>query len=70
MSKPEGLCCANCRHKYSVEKLDYSHGGCEHTKLEGFICMGLAYEGWAYWMVGEDPEYGMCEEYDPKEEKE
>ena len=69
MSKPDGLCCANCRHKYTLEKWDYSHGGCDHSVMNGYACMSFAKEGIAVWMVGEDPDYGMCECYEPKEEK-
>lgn len=38
-------CCDNCKLCFKIEKLDYSHGGCEHSWPEGFICMACAKEG-------------------------
>lgn len=61
-------CCANCRRRYELTKFDYSHGGCEHTEMEGFICMAFADEGEAVWMVGLKAEVGLCELFAPKEE--
>lgn len=61
------MCCANCKKNYSLEKFDYSGKGCMHTPMYGHICMVFADEGKAIWMVGDDPESGCCEEYDPKE---
>ena len=60
-------CCANCRNRYALKKLDYSKGGCEHTDMEGFICMAFADERIAAWTVGIDAENGMCECYQEKE---
>lgn len=57
--------CKNCRHSYSPQKWDYSKGGCEHTEMEGHVCMLFADEGKAIWQVGAD--YGMCEGYAPRE---
>ena len=54
-------CCSNCRSFLNLEKLDYSRGGCEHTRMEGFICIAVADEGIADWMVGLDPDTEMCE---------
>lgn len=54
-------CCNNCKYGLMIEKLDYSKGGCTHTKMEGFTCMAFASEGLAYWMVGVDSETGVCE---------
>lgn len=64
----ESECCANCRRAYRLEKLDYSKGGCEHTDMEGYICMAFADEGLASWMVGNNPDTGMCECYAPKKD--
>lgn len=61
-------CCANCRRAYRLQKLDYSKGGCKHTDMEGYICMAFADEGLACWMVGENPDTGMCECYAPKKD--
>jgi len=55
------ICCMNCRHCYVLEKLDYSHGGCEHSQPDGFICMALTDEGVASWMVGLDGRKNYCE---------
>ena len=59
--------CATCRRCYRLEKLDYSKDGCEHTTMDGYVCMAFADEGLACWMVGEDMDSGMCECYEPKE---
>ena len=59
-------CCKTCERMKEIEKLDYSGKGCKHTKLKGFVCLALLFEGCAYWMVGLDPEKGMCECYMPK----
>lgn len=69
MSKPDGCSCANCRHQYDIRKWDYSHGGCEHTAPDGFICIGEPSVGIAVWIVGIDSDFGMCECYEPKEER-
>lgn len=61
-------CCANCRRRYKLVKFDYSRGGCEHTDMDGHICMAFADEGKAIWMVGFDERDGMCEVFSPKEE--
>ena len=61
-------CCASCRRRYELEKFDYSRGGCEHTEMDGYICMAFADEGKAVWMVGLNAEVGLCEVFEPKEE--
>lgn len=61
-------CCANCRLRYNLAKLDYSHGGCEHTDMEGFICMVFADEGKAEWLVGVHEETDQCECFSPRED--
>lgn len=63
-------CCANCRRRYKLTRFDYSHGGCEHTDMDGYICMAFADEGEAVWMVGLNAETGLCEVFEPKEETE
>ena len=57
--------CSTCKRRLRLVKLDYTHGGCEHTDLEGHICLIFEDEGIAYWMVGCDN--GLCEMYAPKE---
>lgn len=54
--------CANCQHSYRLEKWVYVHG-CEHTPQEGFVCMAMADEHLAVWMVGTDPHTDKCEMY-------
>ena len=54
-------CCNNCTFKKEIEKWDYSHGGCEHSRYDGFACMGMCYEGVVIHMVGTDPDNGACE---------
>ena len=58
--------CKTCRNHYRLEKLDYSAGGCQHSDMDGYICMAFADEGIACWMVGTDLDSGMCEAYVPK----
>lgn len=59
--------CKTCRHRLSLEKWDYSNGGCVHKKItDGFACMACAHEGAAIWMVGTDADTGFCECYEPK----
>ena len=60
-------CCANCKHRYDIKKWDYSHGGCEHTTPDGFICISEPIDGIAMWMVGLDANIDNCECYEPKE---
>lgn len=64
----ENECCATCKLRLRIEKLDYSNRGCEHTWPEGYICLALANEGIAAWMVGHPAERGMCECYYSKED--
>lgn len=59
MSKKE--CCGTCRYKYTIARNNYRNGGCKTDFLDGFVCMAFADEGIASWMVGIDPEIGMCE---------
>lgn len=61
-------CCANCRRRYKLVKFEYFRGGCEHTDMDGYICMAFADEKEAIWMVGNDERNGMCEVFLPKEE--
>ena len=44
--------CDTCKLRYEIQRWDYSHGGCEHTKQEGHVCMAFKDEGIAVWMVG------------------
>lgn len=57
-------CCATCKNKYMIARNNYRSGGCKTDFLEGYICMAFANEGIASWMVGLDPETGMCECYE------
>ena len=61
--------CGNCRNRFELRKSDYSKGGCEHSQLDGFVCMAFAIEGIAEWMVGLDEEKDMCECYMPKRQR-
>ena len=66
-------CCKNCKHYFPLVKFDYSHGGCEHSDMDGYICMAFATPESgeppvAIWMVGEDPTTGMCECFVQKDE--
>lgn len=66
-------CCENCKHRYHLEKFDYSNIGCVHTRMEGYICTifmhkGIANPPIAVWMVGTDANNGRCECFEAKEE--
>lgn len=63
-------CCANCRSQFRLVKSDYSNGGCEHTDMDGYICMAFADERQAVWMVGLNAETALCEVFEPKEDTE
>ena len=63
-------CCATCKNRMKIVKYDYSKGGCQHTDMEGFACESFVVEGVVVWMVGVDPEKGMCECYMPKRKHE
>lgn len=58
-------CCANCRNKYELTKFDYSKDGCEHTDMDGYICMAFAHERQAVWMLGANEQTCTCECYVP-----
>ena len=60
--------CATCKRRLALQRLDYSKGGCEHTDMEGYICLAFAGEGVASWMVGIDANSEQCEVYEPKED--
>ena len=54
--------CENCGFRYRLVKFDYTNGGCEHTPMDGHICMVFGNEGEAVWMVGTG-ENAMCEAF-------
>lgn len=56
--------CSTCKYRYRLEKLDYTGKGCQHSNPDGFICMAMADEGVANWMVGNST---ICECYERKE---
>lgn len=58
--------CETCARRYRLRKSVYSHNGCEHSEMEGFICMCFANERIAEWMTGVVEEYGVCEAYQPR----
>ena len=58
-------CCANCKNKFNLTKYDYTDGNCDHTKMEGFICMAFSDERDAIWMVGLDSGEEECECFVP-----
>lgn len=61
--------CEECRHCYKARKSDYSRGGCQHSEMEGFICMAFADEGIAEWMVGLNGRWGICEMFEKRGER-
>ena len=59
-------CCRTCKHRLDGVKSDYTLLGSEidiDSDMDGFICLGLAYEGVAHWMLGVDEDEGFCEMY-------
>ena len=62
-------CCANCSHCCRIEKWDFSHGGCEYTKLDGHACTAFSNEGLVIWEYGSNINTGICECFKPKERK-
>lgn len=59
-------CCRNCRNRLDGIKSDCTLLGSGidiDSDMDGFICLALAYEGVAYWMLGVDEDKGMCEMY-------
>ena len=61
-------CCSNCRKRLHGIKTDFGKLGTNQdidTPMEGYICLALAFEGVAYWMVNHDESKGMCEMYSP-----
>ena len=61
---PDG--CHNCKYRLELHKLTYKRG-CKHEKMEGFVCLAMADEGIANWMVGLDADDSKCEVWVRKE---
>ena len=55
--------CATCHKRFDLKRFDYSTIGCEHTDMDGFICMAFADENIAIWMVGINEDTEGCEVY-------
>lgn len=55
--------CGHCKYRLNIRKYDYSGKGCRHEDVDGFVCLALAYEKEAMWLVGVDPAIGKCECY-------
>ena len=55
--------CATCNKRFDLKRFDYSTIGCEHTDMDGFICMAFADENIAIWMVGINEDTEGCEVY-------
>lgn len=65
-------CCRNCRNRLDGIKSDHTLLGTDvpiDSDMDGFICLALAYEGVAHWMLGVDEDKGMCEMYKEREEQ-
>ena len=59
-------CCRTCGFRLDGVKSDHTLLGTEipiDSDMDGFICLGLVYEGVAFWMLGVDEDNGMCEMY-------
>jgi hypothetical protein len=55
----------DCKYRLDLEHWHYHDGGCEHEKMDGFLCLGVANEGVGIQMTGLDAGC-MCEMYMPK----
>ena len=60
-------CCATCKFNKRIEILDYTNGGCVHSKPQGFACIVFLDEGTVNHMIGLDVNIGICECYIKKE---
>lgn len=60
--------CMTCRHRFELEKWDYSRSGVPKEKVPGFVCDIFASEGLMVNMVGGNPEKDICECYAPRME--
>jgi hypothetical protein len=58
-------CCSTCANNCRIRKSDYSQEGCRHSDVEGYACLVCADEGVVFWMIGNDPNSGLCEGYTP-----
>ena len=59
-------CCRTCKCRLDGVKSDHTLLGSGidiDSDMDGFICLALACEGIAYWMLGVDEESGICEMY-------
>lgn len=59
-------CCKTCKYHLDGVKSDHTLLGTDapiDSDMDGFICLGLAYEGIAFWMLGVDEDKGFCEVY-------
>ena len=61
--------CVTCNKRFDLKRYDYSHGGCEHTDMDGFICMAFADEQTAIWMIGVNEDADGCECYTERRNK-
>lgn len=62
-------CCRTCKLRLDGVKSDHTLLGSGidiDSDMDGFICLALAYEGVAYWMLGVDEDIGMCEMYEER----
>ena len=59
-------CCRTCEYRLDGVKSDHTLLGSVidiDSDMDGFICLALAYEGVAHWMLGVDEDKGICEMY-------
>ena len=59
-------CCNSCKYCMRMKRYDYSHGGCEHSEMDGFACLVFEDEGIVIQMIGVDKNIGLCEGYSPR----
>ena len=62
-------CCETCKRHMKLVEYVYGEHGCTHLDLGGFACLAFIDEGKVIWMVNVNSKLGMCECYQPKEEK-
>lgn len=65
-------CCRTCKSHLDGVKSDHTLLGSGidiDSDMDGFICLALAYESVAYWMLGVDEERGICEMYEERSKR-
>ena len=57
----------DCEYRMRAVHYDYSDKGCQHSDMDGFICIAFANEGVSVWMTGLPGDGYYCEMYAKRE---